>query len=267
MSSFFNKFSAPIFALLVLFAWFFFKQKETVTDLSAKTLIVGLESGYPPFEFTNSKGELVGFDLDIAQKIAEKMGKQLVVKDMEFEGELLSLKQGKIDLIISGMNITPSKTKEIAMVPYHGETTSTFSLIFWKQIPDGVRSLEDIASLPNPKVSAELGANPEALLLKYKGIEVISLQGVLPPLLDVMYGKSSANLVENEVAGYFKKLHPEIKILSVPLSEAEKIQGYGIGIKKENKELIAQVQQIIQELKDSGEMSELETKWFAGGAP
>lgn len=229
-----------------------------------ETLVVGLQSGYPPFEFMDTQGKIVGFDIDLAGRIAEKLKKTLVLKDMEFEGEILSLKQGKIDLIMSGMNMTPSRLKEILMVPYHGEAATTLSLIFWNKIPEGVHSLEDIAHLPDPTVSVESGAIPETYMSRYQGIHTKSFQGALGPLMDVKYGKSVANLVEPDVAEYLKQQHPEIKILSVPLPKEETILGFGIGIKKENQELFQQIKHIIQELKASGELKQLEDKWFKG---
>jgi arginine transport system substrate-binding protein len=183
---------------------------------------------------------------------------------MEFEGEILSLKQGKIDLIISGMNITPSRLKEILMIPYHGEAATSLSLIFWKEIPAGVHSIEDIAMLSNSTISVESGAIPEAFMKHYPSIHTKSFQGALGPLMDVKYGKSAANLVEPDVAEYLKQQHPEIKILNVPLPKGEAILGFGIGVKKDNQKLFQQVQKIIQELKLSGELKQLEDKWFKG---
>lgn len=234
------------------------------TKSSEDTLVIGLQSGYPPFEFMNEQGKIVGFDLDIAECIAKKLHKTLVIKDMEFEGEILSLQQGKIDLIISGMNITPSRLKEISMVPYYGEAASSLSLIFWNKIPEGIHSIEDIAKLSNPSISVQSGAISEAYLNRYKGIHIKSFQGALAPLIDVKYGMSVANLVEPDVAEYLKAKHPEIKILNIPLSDKETILGFGIGIKKDNQTLFKQIQQIIQELKASGELKQLEEKWFKG---
>lgn len=238
-----------------------FKLTEKSAD---EALVVGLQSGYPPFEFMDAEGKIVGFDIDLAGCIAEKLGKTLVIKDMEFEGEILSLKQGKIDLIISGMNITPGRLKEILMVPYHGEAATALSLIFWNEIPEGVHSLEDIATLPNPTVSVESGTIPEIFMDRYKEITSKSFQGALGPLVDVKYGKSVANLVEPDVAEYLKQQHPEIKILSVPLPKDEKILGFGIGVNKENQELYQQIQRVIGELKASGELKNLEDQWFKG---
>lgn len=263
MPAFFKKYIIAIFTVAIL-GIIFVKHFQANEKPSQETLIIGLQSGYPPFEFMDTTGKIVGFDVEIAEIIAEKLHKTLVIKDMEFEGEILSLKQGKIDLIISGMNITPSRIKEILMVPYHGEEATSLSLIFWNVIPSGINSIEDIALLPNPTISVESGAIPEMYMNRYANIKAKSFQGALGPLMDVKYGKSVANLVEPDVAEFLKKQHPEIKILNVPLPKEEIIMGFGIGIKKENQEFFQQIQTIIQDLKTSGRLKQLEDKWFKG---
>lgn len=231
---------------------------------SDETLIVGLQGGYPPFEFIDDNGKLVGYDLDLSQLIADRLGKKLMVQDMEFEGLILSLIQGKIDLIISGMNITPSRLQAIAMVPYYGDDATSFNLVFWNKIPEGVNTLEDIAKIKGASISVQVGTIPETYMGRYKDIPIKSFQGAHAPIMDVKYGKSIANLVEPDVAEYMKKEHPQIQILNVPLPEDEKIFGFGLGIKKENTEFTEKVSQIIQELKASGELKRLEDKWFKG---
>ncbi len=265
MSTLFKKISlAALAAVAVIgsFAMNIFQNNDE--QPSADTLIVGLQSGYPPFEYMDKDGNIIGFDPDVAKLIAAQLGKKLVIKDMEFEGEILSLKQGKIDLIISGMNITQSRQKEILMVPYHGEDDKSMTLIFWKEIPEGVHSLQDIASLPNPIVSVETGAIPEEYISKYPKIQAKSFQDALSSLMDVKYGKSVANLVEPDVAEYLKMQHPEIKLMDVPLAEDVYVLGFGIGINKQNQILYQQIQKIIQEVRASGELKKLEDKWFKG---
>lgn len=264
MSKLFKKYIIAIAIGTALIGILAITSSQSNAEESHEQLVVGLQSGYPPFEFMDANGKIIGFDVEIAQQIADKLGKILVIKDMEFEGEILSLKQGKIDLIMSGMDITPSRLKEIAMIPYHGEAADSLSLIFWKEIPQGVQTLEDVAKLPHPTVSVESGATPETLLKKYPNIQAKSFQGALNPLMDVKYGKSVANLVEPDVADYLQQKHPEVKILSVPLPKDVAVLGFGIGIKKENQELFNEVQQAIQELKASGQLKQLENKWFKG---
>ena len=112
------------------------------------TFTVGIQAGYPPYESIDSNGKIVGFDVDLAEKIAHFLEKKLVVKEMDFDCLILSLKQKNIDVIISGMSITPSRLKEIDMVPYSGDQLKKFLLLFWGQIPEGVSSIKDILDKP-----------------------------------------------------------------------------------------------------------------------
>lgn len=240
------------------------RSKESEASSPEKTLKVGLQSGYPPFEFVDKEGHIVGFDVDLAHLIAKKMDKSLVIIDMEFEAEILSLKQGHIDLIISGMNITPERLKEILMVPYYGNTQKTLSLLFWNEVPSGVNSLEDLEKLPNNTLSVATGTVSESYLSHYPKLPVHTFQGSLAPLMDIKYGKSVANLVETDVAEHLAKEHPEVKIVNIPIPDAYTILGFGIGIKKDNKQLFDTVNAIIHDLKTSGELKALEVKWFQG---
>lgn len=232
---------------------------------SQDTLTVGLQSGAPPFEFVESNGKCAGFDVDLAHLIAQKMGKKVVIRDMEFEGLIIALNQGKIDLIISAMNITPSRSKEIFMIPYHGEATDHFTLIFWNKIPDNVHTIEDLAKIPDASICAEVGSVHEEYINRYnKIIRVKSFPGILNALIDVKYGKSLALLVEPDIAGYLKKKHAEIKTLPITLPPDVAVEGLGIGVSKKNKSLYDEVSHIIQELKKSGELQNIEDQWFGG---
>lgn len=264
MSSFFKKYFIAFIAFCMVLGLIWFNPFHSKEKDSSQNLVVGLQSGYPPFEFRDAQGNIIGFDAELAGLIANKLGKKLVINDMEFDGIILSLKQGKIDLIMSGMNITPSRLKEIHMVPYLGEAAKSLSLIFWKKIPLEIHSLEDIAKFSNPVVSVQSGAIPETYLVHYPNIHTKSFQDPLQALMDVKFGKSLANLVEPDVAAYFQKQHPEVQILSVPLHNDENIMGFGIGIKKENQSLHQQVEKIVHELAASGQLKQLEDKWFKG---
>lgn len=242
-----------------LFAPRFLTHGETTPE---NAFIVGLQSGYPPFESVDANGHIVGFDVDLARLIAEKLGKPLVIKDMEFEAEILSLKQGQIDAIISGMNITPQRLKEIEMIPYHGDQEKTLSLLFWNKIPEGVHSLEDLQKLPNHTVSVAIGTVAENYMAHYPNIPIRSFQGSLASLLDIKYGKSAANLAETDVAEYLQKRHPEIKAVTIPVPDEFAILGFGIGIKKGNTALFESVDNAVKELRASGQLKALENKWF-----
>lgn len=235
-------------------------------DQSGKesVLIVGLQSGYPPFEFVDSHGKLIGFDLEVARFVADHLHRKLVIKEMEFEALMPALKQGKIDLIMSGMNITPARLEEIALVPYHGVATESMRLLFWEKIPNGVNNLRDVASLVKPVVSVETGTVCETMMEQHPDIKTKTFHGAWDPLTDIKEGKSIAMLVEPDVAKYLQEEHPEVKSLHIPLSKDEQILGFGIGIKKSQALLIHQVYQALDSLKASGTLRQLEGKWFGG---
>lgn len=83
-------------------------------------------------------------------------------------------------------------------------------------------------------------------------------------MMDVKYGKSTANLVQPEVAAYLKEKHPEIVVLQVPLPKDAPLLGCGIGVNKQNTKMIQTVEKIVDQLKASGDLAELEKKWFRG---
>jgi arginine transport system substrate-binding protein len=241
---------------------FFLFSKKSPKGIEEETLIVGLQSGYPPFEWMDKEGSLVGFDVDLAKKIAEKTNKKLIFKDMEFDALIISLQQGKIDCIISGMNITSSRLKAIAMIPYYGEALTELNLVFWGDIPSDISSLKDFEG-ESFSISVEAGTiSEEYLMKKYPSIPLHTFQGALAPLMDVKYGKSTANLVEPATAQFFARQHENIRLLRVPLASEDQILGFGIGVRKDKKELIQKIKQVIEELKQEGWLQQLEKKWF-----
>jgi polar amino acid transport system substrate-binding protein len=79
-------------------------------------LVLGTAADYPPYEFhmmVEGKDKIVGFDIMIAEKIAEELGVELVIKDMAFDGLIAALQGGKIDIIIAGMSATPEREEAV----------------------------------------------------------------------------------------------------------------------------------------------------------
>lgn len=96
------------------------------------TLVVGMELKFWPFEYVNEQGKPVGFDVDIARTLAERLGVKLEIKDMEWTGLIPALSAGKIDLIISGITGTLERAKSITFTsPYF--TTGLCALLSAKK--------------------------------------------------------------------------------------------------------------------------------------
>ena len=233
---------------------------------SQKALVVGLNAQYPPFESVNLQGDVEGFDVSLSHLIAQKMSRPLTIKEMSFDALILSLKQGKIDLIISSLSITASRQKEITMIHYYGDPLKTVSLVFWKEIPGNIHSLEDFKQQADSGSKAVVAACSGTLQEEYLGhfafIQPKALDHSVDLMMDIKYGKSVAALMEPAVAYHLQAKYPDLKILDLTLPESDQILGFGIGVKKGNAELGAEVEKVIEEFKASGEIDKLAKQWF-----
>ncbi len=246
-----------VFVLIVCFSWLFLTKVAKPED----SLVVGMMSGWAPFMTINDQGNFEGFDVDVAQIIAQKMDKKLVIKDLgSLAPTFIALQQGKIDMIMSGLDITQARLQKMAMIPYTGADVREFMLLFWKEIPAGITSIEDLAKR-GAVVCVEPGSGQEKFLDSIKGVSQKSLSRVEEMVLDIKFGKSTAMLIEPRVAARIMRLNPELRKMAVALSAEFMTFGCGIAVTKENKQLIDQVTSIINSFKADGTLKALEAKW------
>jgi len=229
--------------------------------------VVGTNSGFPPFEMVDEHGKLVGFDIDLAQEIAQALGKKLELKDMSFDALIVALQQGKIDCAIAGISITKSRQQEIALIHYLGKPLTKLPLLFWKEIPGCVKGVGDLSHYTNKTVCAQAGTIQQEIISSYPGLEVKCLENTADLIMDIKYGKSIAAVLEPKVAYVLQAQYPELKILDIPLTEEQQDFGSGIGIQKNNSELANKISRIVATLKNDGTIDRLEKKWFKDGGP
>lgn len=230
-------------------------------------LKIGTNANFPPFESINEKGELIGFDIDLGRILGEKMNRNVVFKEFEFDGLILALNQGQIDIILSGMSITESRQKEIAMVPYQGEPLTEVTFIFWQNAPEGLTSLEDLKQYALDKklsVSLQSGHFLEDVL-KTSGVPLKLLPGSPEQILDIKYGKSLAAAIDVRVGKKLASEHQDLKLVTLPLPKDKWDLGNGVGIKKSRADLIDIITRTIDALKADGTITTLQGKWFKDG--
>ncbi|MBH1988879.1 MAG: transporter substrate-binding domain-containing protein [Myxococcaceae bacterium] len=248
-----NKFK--ILLLLLLFACSKSKDRES-------TLIFCSNLSYPPYESVAQDGRPEGFDIDVANALAQRLQKKLLFKELAFDSLILGLQQGKCDFVMAGMSMTPSRQKEITMIPYQGQPSKAYYLLFWDHIPAGVKSLADIRTLANNTVAVQVGTWMENYVQASPGITSKALDTTSELLMDIQYRKSSTAFLEPHIGREVLAKEPRLKYLEVALPEAEWRLGNGIGIKKSNVKLASEIQSAVDSLKKSGELTEMERKWF-----
>lgn len=234
------------------------KSTENLNSLErvkkAGVLTIGLNDTYPPMEFRDESQKLVGFDIDLGEEIAKKLGVKSEVKTNDWKGIILSLKSKKFDMILSCMTITDERKKEIDFSePYivGGQR------IVVKKGNNNIKTAED---LKGKKIGVQLGTTGEMAANKIQGIkEIKKYDGITEAFNDLAVGRIEAVIADGQVGGfYLKKKGDDLILLDAKLSE----EPVGIGFRKEDKELRDAVQKALNELKADGTLSKLSEKWF-----
>lgn len=216
-------------------------------------LVVGLSADYAPYEFhimKDGKDQIVGFDIDIAKEIANDMGVNLEIKEMDFGAIVQSVKSGAIDLGISGL--TPDEKRKEAVdfsdIYYEAEQ----GILINKNNKDSIKSIED---LKGRKVGAQIGSIQAEIANGIEGADVKLLDNVNTLILELKTGKLDALIVELPVSKIATEVNEELAVTDnvIKISEG----GSAIAIQKGNKDLVDQVNATIKKLKDDGKMDQL----------
>ena len=242
-----------------LFAGCAQKEETAVNSLEAikkaGVIKIGMDAGYAPFEFVDQDNKTVGFDVDLGNKIAEKLGVKAEFVNQDFNGIVLALTSDKFDMILSALSVTEDRKKEIA---FAGPYLKSAQVV----IAPAASTINSVADLQGKTVGVQLGSTGEAAAQKLQGLKEVKSYSLVPDeLLDLVNGRIDAVVVDKPVGGYYvnESVNKEaFKTLDEVLTEEE----VGIGLEKDETQLIAEVQKIYDGLVADGTMSELSMKWF-----
>lgn len=235
------------------------KNSASKTDLLEKIqkngkLVVGMSADYAPYEFhyidENGKDVIGGFDVDIANEIANKIGVDLVIQEMDFDALVSALPAGKVDLVISGMNPTEERAKmvDFSEVYYN----SKHGILVRAEDADKYQTFAD---LEGAKVGVQLGSTQEKIAkTEIPNVNLQQLSNINNLILELKAGKVDAIVMEKPVAEMAVKSNPELAV-GKPIYE-EQTGGNAVGIAKNNPQLLAKVNEVITELNESGKMDE-----------
>jgi len=235
------------------------KNSASKTDLLEKIqkngkLVVGMSADYAPYEFhyidENGKDVIGGFDVDIANEIANKIGVDLVIQEMDFDALVSALPAGKVDVVISGMNPTEERAKvvDFSEVYYN----SKHGILVRAEDADKYQTFAD---LEGAKVGVQLGSTQEKIAkTEIPNVNLQQLSNINNLILELKAGKVDAIVMEKPVAEMAVKSNPELAV-GKPIYE-EQTGGNAVGIAKNNPQLLAKVNEVITELNESGKMDE-----------
>src|SRR5581483_6429051 len=178
-----------------------------------------------------------------------------------FASGYLAIDQDKVDVLMSGLDITQKRRHSLNMVYYTGEKAKEYSLIFWDKIPSAITSIEDIQHIPDAIVCVEMGSLKESFLDKYRFITKKRMNSVVDMILDLCFGKSLAALADSRIARRLKMQNDQLQLLSVPLPPEHQVCGCGIAMNKNNTQCARSVARIVDDMIHDGTLKQLEVKW------
>lgn len=220
-----------------------------------KVIVVGT-GFYPPFEFYDESGKLVGYDIELGDKIAEKLGKKFVWKQLHFTELFTALESGEIDLIIGAIHITAEREeKYLFSSPY----VNTGLVIVSKK--NKGRQYDKLEDFRNKKIGVKSKSTGETFCLQNKEKYNFKLQSFTETELSFDALKSSK--LDGVMSDYlssrlYVKENPELVISTPPFNSC----GIGIVALKNKKDVIIKINKIIEDLTSSGFLKSLYIKWL-----
>lgn len=233
-------------------------EKENLSTLEAikKSGVIkfGLDDAYPPMEFRDEQNNLVGFDIDVANEIAKKIGVKAEFVTSDFNGIILALQGKKFDAIMSALSITDKRKESIDFAgPY----------IYGGQViivKNGNNEITTPNDLKGKVLGCQLGSSGDKAGSNIEGLkDIVKYDKITEALNDVKIGRLDAVIADHEVGAYYAaKQGDEFKVCKEFVSK----EPMGIGLRKEDKDLTAVIQKAFEDLKEDGTLSTISEKWF-----
>ena len=222
------------------------------TTVEAGKLTMATNATFPPYEMTTDNGTIEGIDVETAQAIADKLGLELQVDDMDFDAALLSVQQGKADIAMAGITVTDERKAVMAFSDSYA--TGIQSII----VPEGsdIATADDLAG---KKIGTQRGTTGYLYCSDDFGEDaVVAYDNGLTAVQALNNGQVDAVVIDNEPAKAYVESNPGLKILDTSYTEED----YAIGMNKSNTALLEAVNAALEELKADGTLQAIVDKYI-----
>ena len=223
-----------------------------LTTVEAGKLTMATNAAFPPYEMTTDAGEFEGIDVDTAKAIAEKLGLELQIDDMDFDAALLSVQQGKADIVMAGVTVTDERK---AVMDFSDSYATGIQSVI---VPEGsdIASVDDLAG---KKIGTQRGTTGYLYCSDDFGEDaVVAYDNGLTAVQALNNGQVDAVVIDNEPAKAYVESNPGLKILDTSYAEED----YAIGMNKSNTALLEAVNAALEELKADGTLQAIVDKYI-----
>jgi len=229
------------------------------TGCKAKTgtLNWGTDPTYAPFEYADANNKPTGFDVELMEAIAVKMGKTSNLTSGAFDGLLLALQGKKFDAVCAAMSINPDREKEVLFsIPYCQSGMG----IMYNPAKNTITKPEDLAG---KTVGVQVGTTGELSAQAITGVKVNSYNDIQLATLDLENGKIDAIVNDYPVCIAYVSTHPTLKVIDVTLMGGKDLtQLYGIAVRKDDTQLKSDIDAALLKVVADGTYATLYRKYF-----
>jgi polar amino acid transport system substrate-binding protein len=235
--------------------FFFFCATSTFAQApSPKILRWGADSeGGAPYVFQNpaDPSRLIGFEVELVDALAEELGRQAEFVQNQWDSLIPGLQRGNYDIAVNGLEITDDRKTEINFSePYY----ITYEQLTVRKDTYDINSLADCKG----KVVGTLKFSLAHRILEAEGgIEVRSYEGQINAYEDLVTGRLDAVLMDHPIALYPGRTKSQIKFVGNPISR----MAYGLGVRKEDQQLLNEINQALGKLAQNGKLREILERW------
>jgi len=220
---------------------------------AAGVIRIGVDDAFPPMEYRDEKGNLIGFDVDLANEIGRRLGVDIVWVPLHGTGNPCASVR-KFDMIQSALTITDERAEKIDFSPPY---IYGAQIIVVKQDTKDINTLSD---LKGKVVGTQLGSTGEVAVRKFGGFKDLKLYATYPEAFtDLAIGRIRALVVDEFVGRYFiTKQAGTYRVLEESLAE----ESVGIGFRKGDDSFREAVCEAVDSIKADGTYGEISRKWF-----
>ena len=256
-----KKFVALLLAVLMVASLCACGQKDTGSDLQTVTkgkLIMSTNAEFAPYEYVADDGKgfqgtgYEGIDIEIAYALAQKLGLELVVDNMDFDAALSAVQTGKSDMVAAGVTVTPDRLNAMSFTDSYANGVQ---VVIVKEGSD-IKSIDD---LQGKKIGTQRGTTGYLYCSDDFGEDaVVAYDNGLTAVQALNNGQVDAVVIDNEPAKAYVESNPGLKILDTSYAEED----YAIGMNKSNTALLEAVNAALEELKADGTLQAIVDKYI-----
>lgn len=229
-----------------------------LSTVEAGKLHMATNAAFPPYEMTDDSGGFEGIDVEIAEKIAAKLGLELVVDDMDFSSVLTSVQGGKADIAMAGLTVTPDRQKN---VDFTDSYATGVQVVIVPEDSD-IKTIDDLAK--DKMIGTQEGTTGFIYCSDtpenggFGEDHVIAYTNGATAIQALLAGKVNAVVIDSQPAKEFVAANNGLKILETEFVSED----YAIGVSKDNPELLEAVNNALKELIEDGTVQEILDKYI-----